>query len=55
LKEILKPTIIINKPNTAKTGKRLQIANKVLTSNEIVDTLKRKQEENSKKTNKKRK
>jgi hypothetical protein len=51
LKEILKPTIIINKPNTAKTGKRLQIANKVLTSN----TLKRKQEENSKKTNKKRK
>ena len=47
LKEILKPTIIIERNQTKKQVKRIQISNKVLTSGEILEQLKQKREQDA--------
>lgn len=52
LKEILKPTIIYQKAEPKKGGKRLNIANKIMTSDELTQMLVRKREEDETKKNK---
>ena len=55
LQELLKPTIIIQKPESKGKGKRVLISNKIATSSELMETLKKKQEEAKEKESRKKK
>ena len=55
LKKVLAPTVVFQKIEIKKGKKRVQISNKVVTSEAVISELQKKQEEETKKKNKRQK